>query len=94
MVRDMPIDLDLEVELTKVPDRTNLPRLFRDWELRDPLRRLEEALAEAEMEAIPRPRSPSAPVAGQDRRHPADVNRARGGRAVLVAVPPRAPRAS
>ena len=44
MVRDVPIDLDLEAELTQVPDRANLRTVFRDWELRDPLRRLEEAL--------------------------------------------------
>ena len=37
------------------PDRTNLRTVFRDWELRDPLRRLEEALEAADLEAIPRP---------------------------------------
>jgi len=40
MVRDVPIDLDIEAEFTKIPDRTNLRTVFRDWELRDPLRRL------------------------------------------------------
>src|ERR1700742_3479704 len=40
MVRDVPIDIDLEVELTQEPDRTNLIAVFREWELRDPLRRL------------------------------------------------------
>src|SRR3954453_21578333 len=38
MVRDVPIDIDLEAEFTKTPDRTNLRAVFRDWELRDPLR--------------------------------------------------------
>src|SRR3954471_22989072 len=55
MVRDVPVDIDLEAEFTRSPDRTNLRTVFRDWELRDPLRRLEEALAEADLEAIPRP---------------------------------------
>ena len=55
MVRDVPIDIDLEAEFTREPDRANLRAVFRDWELRDPLRRLEEALEAAELEAIPRP---------------------------------------
>src|SRR6201999_2357910 len=55
MVRDVDVDIDLEVEFTRTPDRTNLRQVFRDWELRDPLRRLEEALDAAELQAIPRP---------------------------------------
>src|SRR3954467_9896086 len=55
MVRDVPIDIDLEAEFTREPDRANLRTVFRDWELRDPLRRLEEALEAAELESIPRP---------------------------------------
>ena len=50
MVRDVPIDLDLEAEVTRRPDRAGLREIFREWELRDPLRRLEEALAEADIE--------------------------------------------
>src|SRR6476661_7863759 len=55
MVRDVPIDIDLEAEFTREPDRTNLRAVFRDWELRDPLRRLEEALEAADLQSIPRP---------------------------------------
>src|SRR5436309_2830946 len=45
IVRDVPnIDLDLEAELGRAPDRSRLRGVFREWELRDPLRRLEEAL--------------------------------------------------
>ena len=55
MVRDVPIDIDLEAEFTRTPDRTELRTVFRDWELRDPLRRLEEALEAADLESIPRP---------------------------------------
>src|SRR3954466_13596831 len=64
MVRDVPVDIDLEFEFTKVPDRTNLRTVFRDWELRDPLRRLEEALEAAELDAIPR-RNNAAAIEGE-----------------------------
>ena len=43
-------------ELTREPDRSRLRAMFREFELRDPLRRLEEALDAAESAAIPRPR--------------------------------------
>src|ERR671933_54168 len=42
MVRDVPVDIDLEVEFARIPDRAKLRPVFREWELRDPLRRLEE----------------------------------------------------
>jgi DNA polymerase-1 len=60
MVRDVPVELDLSAELTRERDRSRLRAIFRDFELRDPLRRLEEALDAAESAAIPRPR-PRAP---------------------------------
>ena len=44
----------------RCPTAANLRPVFRDWELRDPLRRLEEALFEAEAEAIPRPEAAEA----------------------------------
>ena len=92
MVRDVPIDLDLEAELTKTPDRANLRTVFRDWELRDPLRRLEEALAIAEAEAIPRPEASEArtvPVKADSA--PADVARLQGDELYLVTEAPEAP---
>src|SRR5438093_935593 len=55
MVRDVPVDIDLETEVTREVDRSGVRPVFREWELRDPLRRLEEALAVLEMEEIPRP---------------------------------------
>ena len=61
MVFDVPIDLDLEAEVTRRPDRGDLRQTFREWELRDPLRRLEEALYELEAEAIPRPEAQRPP---------------------------------
>src|SRR4051795_436914 len=53
VVRDVPIDIDLEAEFTREPDRANLRTVFRDWELRDPLRRLEEELGDADAAAPP-----------------------------------------
>ena len=60
MVRDVPVDLDLAAELTRERDRSRLRAIFRDFELRDPLRRLEEALDAAESAAIPRPEAETA----------------------------------
>ncbi|MCW3011511.1 MAG: polA [Solirubrobacterales bacterium] len=55
--RDIPVPVDPTAELTRAPDRSKLREVFRHFELRDPLRRLEEALGDPE-EAAP------APVAG------------------------------
>src|SRR5918992_177963 len=60
IVRDVPIELNLEDELTKEPDRANLRSIFREWELREPLRRLEEAFAAAEIAELPRPEAADA----------------------------------
>jgi DNA polymerase-1 len=46
--RDIPVDLDLREEVARTPDRSRLRQAFHEFELRDPLRRLEEALGEAE----------------------------------------------
>src|ERR671939_705235 len=40
MVRDVPVDLDLEAEFTREVDRSGVRPVFRQWELREPLRRL------------------------------------------------------
>ncbi len=60
MKRDVPTDeIDLKDELVRSPDRSKLRAMFREFELRDPLRRLEEALEEHEGEdataSLPRP---------------------------------------
>jgi DNA polymerase-1 len=44
--RDVPVDLDLGEELARTPDRGRLREVFREFELREPLRRLEEALGD------------------------------------------------
>jgi DNA polymerase-1 len=43
---DVPVDIDLKAELASTPDRGKLREFFREFELRDPLRRLEEALGD------------------------------------------------
>ena len=44
-IRDVPIDLeDLDGSLVREPDRSRLREVFREFELRAPLERLEEAL--------------------------------------------------
>jgi DNA polymerase-1 len=42
--RDIPVELDLPALISQKPDRSKLRDTFRLFELRDPLRRLEEAL--------------------------------------------------
>jgi DNA polymerase-1 len=46
--RDIPVELDLRALIAQQPDRSKLRDTFRLFELRDPLRRLEEALGSPE----------------------------------------------
>ena len=91
MVRDVPVDIDLEAEMTREVDRSGVRPVFRDWELRDPLRRLEEALALLEMEEIPRPEAAEARTIEAREGTPADVAKLPGEELVLVASPPDIP---
>ncbi len=50
--RDVAVDFDIAAEAVREPDRSRLREVFREYELRDPLRRLEEALGDAEL-AVP-----------------------------------------
>jgi DNA polymerase-1 len=52
-IRDVPVDIDLEQLVAHEPDRSRLREYFREFELRDPLRRLEEAFGGDEAEAAP-----------------------------------------
>jgi DNA polymerase-1 len=49
--RDVEIDFDPKAEAAREPDRSRVREMFREYELRDPLRRLEEALGDAEVAA-------------------------------------------
>src|SRR6201995_5294441 len=91
MVRDVPIDIDLEVEFTKIPDRGNLRTIFREWELRDPLRRLEEALEAAELDSIPRPEDVEKVEVTTTPGTPGDAARLPGDELTLIVFPPEIP---
>jgi DNA polymerase-1 len=49
--RDIPLDIDLNEYVSQQPDRSRLRDTFRQFELREPLRRLEEALGSADAAA-------------------------------------------
>ncbi len=49
--RDIPLELDLTGLVSEPPDRSRLRDVFREFELREPLRRLEEALGSADAAA-------------------------------------------
>jgi DNA polymerase I len=51
MRRDVPVEVDPAGEVARDPDRSRLRDVFREFELRDPLRRLEEALGSADAAA-------------------------------------------
>jgi len=50
-IRDIPLELDVAEFIDTPPDRSRLRDVFREFELREPLRRLEEALGSAEAAA-------------------------------------------
>jgi DNA polymerase I len=49
--RDLDVDLDVVLEAAREPDRSRVREVFREYELRDPLRRLEEALGDPDVAA-------------------------------------------
>ncbi len=51
--REVSLDFDPAAEAAREPDRSRLREVFREYELRDPLRRIEEALGEAELTPAP-----------------------------------------
>ena len=84
MKRDIPTGIDLAAELTRAPDRSRLREVFREFELRDPLRRLEQALDGGERAA---PEAPADGLRGASPRsaRPADV-RELAGPSLAIAV--------
>ena len=59
MRRDLDVAIDVAAVHGAEPDRSRLRETFREFELRDPLRRLEEALGDGD-EAAPRPQAEQA----------------------------------
>jgi len=49
--RDVAVDVDIALEAAQEPDRSRVREFFREYELRDPLRRLEEALGDPDVAA-------------------------------------------
>jgi DNA polymerase I len=49
--RDVAVDFDIAAEAVREPDRSRVREVFREYELRDPLRRLEEALGDPDVAA-------------------------------------------
>ncbi len=86
--RDIPVELDLSEYVAAAPDRSRLRETFRQFELRDPLRRLEEALGSADA-AAPAPEAEEALSARLREVSLNDVPRLAGHTPLAVAV--RAP---
>ncbi len=74
MTRDLDVQIDVASFAAAEPDRSRLREVFREYELRDPLRRLEEALGTDDAEAAPRPEADHRVTARvRDAGAPADV---------------------
>ncbi|HLY49638.1 MAG TPA: DNA polymerase I [Solirubrobacteraceae bacterium] len=86
--RDIPVELDLAAFVSEPPERSKLRETFRQFELREPLRRLEEALGSADA-AAPAPAAEEALSARVRQGELGDLGRLLGSRPVSVAV--RAP---
>jgi DNA polymerase I len=88
---DVPVDLDLGEELARTPDRGRLRDVFREFELREPLRRLEEAFGDDDA-AAPAPEAERT-VGGAVREATlADVRSLPASAALALAVaPPETP---
>jgi DNA polymerase I len=72
--RDVAVEFDMAAEATREPDRSRVREVFREYELRDPLRRLEEALGDPDM-AAPAPAAQVTLTARVRAGAPADIAR-------------------
>ncbi len=86
MQRDLPVDLDIVAAATQAPDRSRLREVFREFELRDPLRRLEEFLGAEQ--AAPSPEAQTEVSARVRAGGLADIAGLPAGELVLVARAP------
>jgi DNA polymerase-1 len=81
--RDLAVDFDIAVEVAREPDRSRVREVFREYELRDPLRRLEEALGRDLDVAAPAPAAQVTLTARVRAGAPRDVARLGGADAEL-----------
>jgi DNA polymerase-1 len=88
--RDLEVELDLSAEASREPDRSRLREFFRRYELRDPLRRLEEALGDPELAAAHTAPAAGATLRARARaRTPRDIGAFGPTQALCVVVRPR-----
>jgi len=92
IMRDIPVDIDPAAEAVREPDRSTLRDVFRQFELRAPLARLEEALAADDDAGVPSSIPAEAATVRVRAREgtPAEV-RALGGAEAEVAIAFTAP---
>ncbi|MGI8594903.1 MAG: DNA polymerase I [Solirubrobacteraceae bacterium] len=89
--RDIEVDVDPATEASQEADRSRLRDVFRRFELRDPLRRLEEALGDVES-AAPAPTATTTLAAPVREGTLADMRGLPPDQAVAVAIePPETP---
>jgi DNA polymerase I len=90
-IRDVPVEeIDFDALLSREPDRARLREVFREFELRDPLRRLEEALGEGDA-AAPLPAATEELAVRIRTAAPAALDDLAGEHAVLWAERPDPP---
>ncbi len=85
--RRVPVDVDPREEVARAPDRSRLRDVFREFELRDPLRRLEELLGEDD--AAPAPEAATTLFARVREGTVADVAALRGEELTVALVAPQ-----
>ncbi len=83
--RDIAVDFDMTAESIREPDRSRVREVFREYELRDPLRRLEEALGDPEV-AAPAPAAEVTLGARLRAGAPADIAKLGGADSELYVV--------
>jgi DNA polymerase I len=76
--KDVEIDFDPRAEAAREPDRSRVREVFREYELRDPLRRLEEALGDPDL-AAPAAAAEVTLTATLRQGTPADIAKLQGG---------------
>jgi len=85
--RHVPVDIDPTEEAARAPDRSRLREVFREFELRDPLRRLEELLGSDD--AAPAPEAATTLSARVREGRVADVGALRGEELTVALVAPQ-----
>jgi DNA polymerase-1 len=90
-VRGVPMEVDLDHTVSNPPDRSRLRETFREFELRDPLRRIEEALADQDEGEVPRSVTEVTIDVRATEVPPSELERLDGELAALAAERPGAP---